>query len=70
MLFEAGWGPHGAVCLSHARWLTIGNLIANACPDRLVPLGLGGIACNSVLDVLTIDPEVRMFNDSYISLGL
>jgi hypothetical protein len=70
MLFEAGWGPDGAVCLSHARWLELGNLIANMCPDRLVPLGLGGIACDSVLDALAVDPTVRMFNESYLNLGL
>jgi hypothetical protein len=70
MLFEAGWGPDGAVCLSHARWLTIGNLIANTCPDRLVPPGLGGVACDSVLDVLAIDPTVKLFNESYLNVGL
>jgi len=70
MLFEAGWGPHGAVCLSHSRWLLIGPLIANMCPDRLIPLGLGGIACDSLLDVLVVDPRVRMFNESYLNLGL
>jgi ADYC domain/Pentapeptide repeats (8 copies) len=71
MLFEAGWGPHGAVCLSHARWLSsLGSLIAGMCPDRLVPPGLGGIACNTVLDVLVVDPTVKLFNESYINLGL
>lgn len=70
MLFEAGWSTRGAVCLSHARWLTIGNLIANMCPDRLIPLSLGGIGCDSVLDVLDIDPTVRMFDESYVNLGL
>jgi hypothetical protein len=70
MLFEAGWGPNGAVCLSHARWITIGNLIANACPDRLVPLGLGGIACDSLLDVLATKPTTRLFTESYLNICL
>ncbi len=65
MIFEGGWGPNGAVCLSHARWLTsLGGLFANVCPNgRLIPPGLGGLACNSLLDVLFIDPSVRMFNE-------
>jgi hypothetical protein len=70
MIFEAGWNTSGAVCLSHARWLTIGGLIANSCPDRLIPLGLGGIACDSVLGVLGHHPSARMFNESYVNLDL
>ena len=31
-----------------------------------IPPGLGGIACDSVLDVLAQDPAVRMFNESYL----
>ncbi|HSK02318.1 MAG TPA: ADYC domain-containing protein [Kofleriaceae bacterium] len=70
MLFEAGWGTHGAVCLSHARWLTLGDLLPGLCPDRLIPPGLGGIACDSVLDALARDPAVKMFNESYLLLDL
>lgn len=70
MLFEAGWDADGAVCLSQARWLTIGGLIANTCPDRLIPLGLGGLACNSVLGVIQLNPSVKMFNESYLNLDL
>ena len=58
------------MCLSHARWLTIGGLIANACPDRLIPLGLGGLACDSVEGVLTLSPSARMFDESYLGLDL
>jgi hypothetical protein len=70
MLFEAGWNTHGAVCLSHARWLTLWDLLAGLCPDRLIPPGLGGLACDSVLDVLARDPAVKLFNESYLLLDL
>jgi len=71
MLFEAGWGPGGAVCLSHARWFSsLGSLVAGLCPDRLVPPGLGGIACDSLLDTLLLHPDTRIFNESYVNLGL
>jgi hypothetical protein len=70
MIFEAGWGPQGAICLSHARWITLGGLLANVCPGRLIPLGLGGIACNSVVDVLLLYPSARMYNESYLNLDL
>lgn len=71
MLFEAGWGPRGAVCLSRARWLTsLGSLLVNACPDRLVSPGLGPLVCDSALDALLIDPSVRMFNESYLNIDL
>jgi len=72
MIFEGGWGPDGAICLSHARWLvSLGGLFTNVCPNgRLIPPGLGGLACNSLLDVLFIDPSVRMFNESYLNIDL
>ncbi len=70
MVFEAGWSTAGAVCLSHARWLSIEGLLAGRCPDRLIPPGLGGIACDSVLDALARDPSVQMFNESYLNLDL
>jgi hypothetical protein len=70
MLFEAGWNTGGAVCLSHARWLTLWDLLAGLCPDRLIPPGLGGLACDSVLDVLARDPAVKLFNESYLLLDL
>jgi hypothetical protein len=68
MVFEAGWNTGGAVCLSHARWNVLEGLITATCPDRLIPPGLGGLACNSPLDVLAQEPSVRMFNESYLDL--
>jgi hypothetical protein len=70
MVFEAGWDPDGAVCLSHARWLAIGSLLANVCPNRIIPLDLGGITCDSAADVLWQRPAAKMFNESYVNIGL
>jgi hypothetical protein len=68
MVFEAGWDTGGAVCLSHTRWNALEGLITATCPDRLIPPGLGGLACDSLLDVLVQEPSVRMFNESYLDL--
>jgi hypothetical protein len=68
MVFEAGWDAHGAVCLSHTRWNVLEELITATCPDRLIPPGLGGLACDSLLDVLAQQPSVRLFNESYLDL--
>ncbi len=68
MVFEAGWDTDGAVCLSHTRWNVLEGLITATCPDRLIPPGLGGLACNSVLGVLSQHPGVRLFNESYLEL--
>ena len=70
MLFEAGWGPDGAVCLSHTRWITLSWLIFVSCPDKLIPLGIELLTCNSLLEVLDVAPDARMFNASYLSLSL
>jgi hypothetical protein len=71
MIFEGGWGPQGAICLSHARWLSsLGSLLVNACPNRLIPLSLGGLACNTILDAVVFHPNVKMFNESYLNIDL
>ena len=68
MLFEAGWNSQGAVCLSRARWI-LDNTLANACPDRLVPLGLlGETVCDTVVEVLGYDSDAKLFNESYLNL--
>jgi len=71
MTFEAGWSTGGAVFLSHARWTTGGNLIAQACPDRLIPPSLlGGTVCDVVSQVLGNGSTARMFNESDLNLNL
>ena len=71
MVFEAGWNPSGAVCLSRARWLQDdAAVLATLCPDRLVPPGLGETVCNVVSDVLDYDATARMFNESYLNVSL
>jgi hypothetical protein len=71
MTFEAGWNTGGAVCLSRARWaLDKGGLLAAACPQRLVPPGLGQTVCETVSDVLGYDANAKMFNESYLNVGL
>jgi hypothetical protein len=68
MLFEAGWGPDGAVCLSRARWL-LDDGLAQLCPGRLVPPGLlGATVCDTVLEVLGYDANTKLFNESYLNL--
>jgi hypothetical protein len=68
MLFEAGWSPHGAVCMSRARWLLDSLLqleIANACPDRLVPPSiLGGAVCDTLAEVLLQHPDALLYNEA------
>jgi len=68
MVFEAGWSTHGAVCLSRARWLLDGAVLTAACPDRLVPPGLGALVCNTMSSVLNHDPAAHLFNESYLNL--
>ena len=73
MVFEAGWNTSGAVCLSHARWLLGGPLIALGCPDRLIAPGLGvpGVTvCDTVAQVLGQSADARIFNESNLNLNL
>jgi hypothetical protein len=71
MLFEAGWNTHGAVCLSHARWLLDDDdALAALCPDRLVPPGVGETTCDSLSEALSYDSDAQMFNEAYLNLGL
>lgn len=66
MVFEAGWNTHGAVCLSHARWLLSEDVLAAMCPDRLIPPSLGGLTCDTVEALLAQDPNVQLFNESFL----
>jgi hypothetical protein len=68
--FEAGWNTQGAVCLSHSRWILDDGLgIAALCPDRLVPPGLlGETVCDVVGEVLNLDTNARMFNETPLNL--
>jgi|GEM_PF-1106432 len=73
MVFEAGWNTGGAVCLSHARWLLLGPLIAANCPDRLVAPGLlvlGATVCDTVAQVLGASSSSVIFNESNLNLNL
>ncbi|HEX8108963.1 MAG TPA: ADYC domain-containing protein [Kofleriaceae bacterium] len=69
MLFEAGWNTSGAVCLSHQRWLVDGTLVALQCPLRLLPPLLGVLnptVCDTVSQVLGLNADALIFNESYI----
>jgi len=68
MLFEAGWSTTGAVCLSRARWLIDGDSLAALCPDRVISPSLGEAICHTMLEALNYDPDVHLFNESYINL--
>jgi hypothetical protein len=70
MLFEAGWNTEGAVCLSHTRWiLDDGPGIAELCPDRLIPPGLlGETVCDTISQVLGLDSNARMYDETYLNL--
>lgn len=69
MVFEAGWNTGGAVCLSHLRWLEIGSLIEDACPDRLIPPAVGPLTCNTLGQVLDISASAHLFNESFPNSG-
>src|ERR1041384_6381948 len=69
--FEAGWNTGGAVCLSHARWVQGGMLLAAACPTRLIPPSLlGGTVCDLVSEVLGNGSTARIFDEAYLNLNL
>jgi hypothetical protein len=73
MLFEAGWNTQGAVCLSHARWLLGGPVIALGCPGRLIAPGLGVLGatvCDTVAEVLGQNASSSIFDDSNLNLNL
>lgn len=62
LVFEAGWGPAGALCVHHPRVpesTTLAALEAR-CPDRL--RGRTGAACTR--DSVVNDPQFRLFNHS------
>jgi hypothetical protein len=72
MVFEAGWDPGGAVCLSRSRWLLDDTrLLVSLCPHRLVAPGLGilgGTVCNTVPAVLGINSHAVLFNEAHLNL--
>jgi len=73
MVFEAGWDTGGAVCLSHARWLLGGPVIALGCPGRLIPPGLGvqnATVCDATAQLLGQAGDSQMFDDSNLNLNL
>ncbi len=73
MLFEAGWSTGGAVCLSHARWLLGGPVIAVGCPDRLIAPGLGilgATVCDLPAHLLGQAGAARIFNESNLNINL
>jgi hypothetical protein len=73
MLFEAGWNTGGAVCLSHARWLLGGPIIALGCPGRLLAPGLGilgATVCDTVAEVLGQNASSTIFDESNLNLNL
>jgi hypothetical protein len=72
MVFEAGWDPGGAVCLSRSRWLLDDTrLLVSLCPHRLVAPGigvLGATVCNSVPAVLGLNSHALLFNEAHLNL--
>jgi len=60
MLFEAGWGTSGAVCMAHWRWLELGAVLSTLCPLK----NLGNLLCNSAGDADDY-AGARIFNESY-----
>jgi hypothetical protein len=73
VVFEAGWDTNGAVCLSHARWVLGGELIAAACPGRLIAPGLGVLnatVCDTTAQALGQAADASMFNASNLNLNL
>jgi hypothetical protein len=61
LVFEAGWSTTGAVCLGRARWPEDGDSLAALCPDR------GDATCHTMLEALGYDPNVQLFNESYLT---
>jgi hypothetical protein len=73
MVFEAGWNTSGAVCLSHGRWLLGGPTILLGCPGKLIAPGvgvLGATVCDTVQEVLGLNPNATIFNESQLNLNL
>jgi hypothetical protein len=73
MLFEAGWSTDGAVCLSHARWLLAGPILALGCPNRLIAPGLlilNATVCDTTAQVFGQSNHARMFDECNLHLNL
>ena len=69
-VFEAGWSPQGAVCLSKQRWLTLPPDVAARCPDRLIAPGAStGVAtvCDTDSDALLFDGATNLLNESRLN---
>jgi len=69
-IFEAGWAPQGAVCLSKQRWVTLPPDVAARCPDRLIAPGAStGVAtvCDTDSDALLFDASTNLFNESRLN---
>ena len=70
-LFEAGWSPHGAVCMSKQRWATLPPSFAAVCPDRLIAPGAttsAGTVCNTEAEALQFDTTTQLFNESKLNV--
>ena len=70
MLFEAGWSPRGAVCLSKQRWLTLSPDVAAACPERLIAPGLAtgeATVCENPTEAQAFSADVQLFNESQLN---
>jgi hypothetical protein len=57
-VFEAGWGPAGAVCMNHERWRIAGEPGQIDCGDRLIPPGsVNDAACASLFNASRLSLE-------------
>jgi len=63
MVFEAAWGPDGAICVHRARWFETLDELAKECPDKLSHR-VGLDVCGSEEQARKEWPEILLFNSS------
>ena len=65
MIFEAAWGPEGAVYVNRSRWGEELVALHETCPERLKGRINEGAPLSSPESVRHFDKEVFIFNDSF-----
>lgn len=66
MVFEAAWGPNGAIAINRTRFPEMFAQIQQECPERIKPLqNQAGINGLSMSTLQRYAPDALIFNDSF-----
>jgi ADYC domain len=66
MVFEAAWGPDGAICINHPRWFEVLSEINKECPQKLIGSTKVGSHCTTAEKAKQNWSHALLFNDSFV----